>query len=94
MTASQSAFQRKKELAEFWATVSRNPDFTEVLVYARSAMVESGMTFEQMVGANRFLSILMGLCDATKEQTEMPSPGLVHDITGLISKVRSPKTTE
>ncbi len=92
MTSSKASFQRQKELAEFWANVSRSTDFAYVVVYAQSAMVESGMTFEEMRGATKFLSILNGLCDADPEPQELPSPGLNHDISGVIASVRTPKT--
>tara|TARA_R110000868_G_C10836399_1_gene759728 strand:+ start:346 stop:630 length:285 start_codon:yes stop_codon:yes gene_type:complete len=94
MTQSKAAFQRNKELADLWAGVSRCPGFDEVLIYARSAMVESGMTWEQMQGANRLISIMKSLCDAEEAPSDLPTPGLVHDIPGLISKVRAPKQTE
>lgn len=91
MIASKIAFQRNKELAEWWATVSRNPDFDSVLIHARSAMMESGVTFEQMQGANRLLAILLGLCEADAPPEPLPTPGLVHEVSALISKVRAPK---
>ena len=91
MTASKIAFQRNKELAEWWATASRTTEFDEVLIYARAAMMESGVTFEQMQGANRLLAVLLGLCDADAPQEPLPTPGLVHNMSELISKVRAPK---
>lgn len=91
MNASKLAFQRNKKLADYWSDVSRSPDFDEVLIYGRSAMMESGMTLEQMQGANRIVSILQGLCEAEDVQSELPSPGLVHDMSGLIADSRAPK---
>jgi len=78
--SSKHSFQRNKELFSQWSAVANASWFADVLIHARSAMMEERCTAEEMAGANRFVSIIINLCEADPPTPPMPTTGLVHDL--------------
>lgn len=80
MTDSKTVFQRNEDLSGKWAAVCKAAWFDEVVVHARSVMMEAGFEPGESRGAAAFVHILKTICDKEEEPMRMPRPPLEHDL--------------
>lgn len=74
--SSKDVFLNHKELRSWWASVVDDPQFEEVLLFARSEMLESKPKSEGLEGALRYETILRTLPVVEDSSQPMPSTGL------------------
>ena len=82
MTTAKHIFLRKEpgkqSLSEWWVAVVHHENFEMVMTCARAEAMETGLTQEQMKGAEMMLATLLTLPDNEPAFEPYPSPGLVH----------------
>lgn len=81
MGTSKQVLEQSKELRAWWASIVEDPRFKQILVFARSEMMEQQMiTAENFVGGRIYESILIDLPEATdpgKDLLEGIKPALL-----------------
>lgn len=83
MNRISTLFQSKKDLCQWWAAVTGDPRFDDVLLHVRSMMLEFGPTTESLEGARRYENALVSIGQAVELGDDFPSPGLHHDLDEL-----------
>jgi len=78
--STKDLFQSKKPLFQWWAHVTSDPLFAEVLLHARSVFIEMSPTEAALLGAREYERIWIDLAEASPSDIELPSPGLHHQI--------------
>lgn len=78
MNAIKQLFQSKKELLQWWAAVTGDPRFDDVLLHVRSMILEYNQTTESLAGARYYENALVSICQGEDLGGEFPSPGLHH----------------
>lgn len=78
MNQIKALFQGKKDLQNWWLTVTTDPRFDEVLLHVRSMILEYGATTESLTGARYYENALVTICQAEEIGDEFPTPGLQH----------------
>lgn len=80
MNQIQSLFQSKKELRKWWAQVTEDPRFDDVLLHVRSMILQYGPSADQLAGARYYENAMVTIGQAEEVSDEFPSPGLHHEI--------------
>lgn len=73
-------FQENKDLTRQLSAVTHANWFTECLVYARAAMLESNLTAEELSGAKKFEDALIALAADPESEKPPVTSGLHHNI--------------
>lgn len=79
MGKSKELFCKNKELYQQWAAVVSSDWYREVTVYARSEMMDSTLSSEQLAGAKMYERVLFDLTQIETPISEYPAPLLKHD---------------
>jgi hypothetical protein len=93
MTAKET-FLEQKELAAWWASISHDARFNQVLLYVRSGFMESNVTTETLTGAKAFEQLLTTISENESKAFQVPPAGLYHDLDDLKPDLAQPKTVE
>ncbi len=72
---SKKLFQKKKDLRQWWQTITDNPNFSEVLLHARSEFIEMQPGVEGLAGARSYETILLSLAEGEEGGSEIPGSG-------------------
>jgi hypothetical protein len=80
---TREAFNRNKELAAWWRSITTDTRFEEVQMYARSAFLDLLPSAEELKGAKLLEELQISLVDAESAGQELPNPGLHHQIEPL-----------
>lgn len=80
MPTTQEIFESKKDLRNWWARVIDDPRYAEVLLHARSMLLESVQGEAAINGARVYENILTSIASAPPTEAEMPNPGLLHNV--------------
>lgn len=83
MNHVKTLFQSKKELREWWAVVTGDPRFDDVLLHVRSMILDNNQTTETLAGARYYENALVSIGQAEEMGDDFPSPGLHHDLDEL-----------
>jgi len=78
MNQIKALFQSKKDLCKWWAAVTGDPRFDDVLLHVRSMILENAQTTESLAGARHYENSLSTIGQAEEEGDDFPSPGLHH----------------
>lgn len=76
----KTIFLEKPELRKFLVSVVNDPKFTESLVYVKAQLTASGMTTEQLHGAELFMAELLAFPIDEEPQPNWPKVGLNHNL--------------
>lgn len=78
---AKSLFISNEGLRTQLATVVNAPWFQECVVYANSTMLEGGrFNLDHLIGAQKFVETLKGMCQDEPEAVGFPRSGLVHNL--------------
>jgi hypothetical protein len=77
---SKEQFISNKTLSEWWASISNDPKFDSVLLYASNVAFEACPSAEQRDGVLRFREILLTLSNSDTVPVDFAKPGLKHDL--------------
>lgn len=80
MSAAKTLFLRDPNLVKAALAITKGDDFAKILVFARAEFSSNNPTYEQIVGANRFINTLMNLPDSEDVKWEEVSSGIDHDL--------------
>jgi hypothetical protein len=89
--STKDLFQSKKPLFQWWAHVTSDPLFAEVLLHARSVFIEMSPTESALLGAREYERIWIDLAEASPSDIELPSPGLHHNIEEIPPRPGAPE---
>jgi hypothetical protein len=74
---------RDKQLAAWWADISHDPRFDQVMSLASFQIAASNPTQETMQGVNSIIQLLPTFSDNEDGSSQLiPSPGLIHHMPG------------
>lgn len=79
--------KQHKEQAEKFANIVADPVFKNALVFAHSTYCASGVSADQLKGANEFVDILVSLASPPKP-THFPSKSLTSDLSGVLKQLK------
>lgn len=80
MNHVKTLFQSKKELCQWWAMVTGDSRFDDVLLHVRSMILDNNQTTETLAGARYYENALVSIGQAEELSDDFPSPGLHHDL--------------
>ena len=74
----KTLFLEKEDLRKFLVSIVNDHRFSECLVYIKAQMNASGLTTEQMHGAELFMSEMLAFPKDEEPQPNWPKVGLDH----------------
>lgn len=87
---SKELFQHDKDLRDKWHAVIHSDWFAKVLVFARSELMQGGLSNEQLTGAQLFERTILELPEDAPAMKDPITSGLTHNLE--ITKTHKPKT--
>ena len=91
MNHVKQLFQTKKDLREWWAKVTSDPRFDDVLLHVRSMILEYNQTTESLAGARHYENALTSIGQGEELIDDFPNPGLHHQLDIMDLKQQIPK---
>lgn len=89
MTAKE-LFLKDKELAAWWVSVCHDDRFERVLLYVRSALMDTQPERTEIKGAETVLAFLATISDNDPDILGLANPGLHHMIDKMPDKTQNP----
>jgi hypothetical protein len=80
MSTAKEQFLRDKQLASDWNIIATGDAWSKVQIFARSSFMETAPSREEMIGANRMLTLLSDLGQNAYDSLPFPNPGLHHNL--------------
>lgn len=79
MTGKELLF-RNKQLVTWWASISHDPNFDEVVSLASAELFQRGYSAEKASGAKEALDLLLSFSENEPDMLNtMPKSGVIHE---------------